>query len=164
MSEPNETPILSRLRPPDGAARAKQRKGRGPGSGLGKTAGHGQKGQKARHPGNFSKLGFEGGQMPLYRRVPKRGFTNPFTKTVGTVNVKDLARFDAGATVDEAALREVGLINRKVDIIKVLGDGELDRALTVKVHAASTAATQKIEKAGGTVELVAPKAKAAESP
>ena len=132
----------------------KRRKGRGPGSGLGKTAGHGQKGQKARHPGNFSKLGFEGGQMPLYRRIPKRGFVNPFTKTVGTVNVKDLARFEAGATVDEAALREAGLIKRKVDIIKVLGDGELEKALTVKVHAASATATQKIEKAGGTVELV----------
>lgn len=154
MSEENETPILSRLRPPDGAVRAKRRKGRGPGSGLGKTAGHGQKGQKARHPGNFSKLGFEGGQMPLYRRIPKRGFTNPFTKKVGTVNVKDLGRFEDGATVDEAALRQAGLIKRKVDLIKVLGDGELDKALTVKVHAASAAATQKIEKAGGTVELV----------
>jgi large subunit ribosomal protein L15 len=154
MSEQNKTPILSRLRPAQGAVRGKRRKGRGPGSGLGKTAGHGQKGQKARHPGNFSKLGFEGGQMPLYRRIPKRGFTNPFTKSVGTVNVKDLARFDAGATVDEAALREAGLINRKVDMIKILGDGELEIALNVKVHAASATATQKIEKAGGTVELL----------
>ena len=154
MSEQNKTPILSRLRPAEGAVRGKRRKGRGPGSGLGKTADHGQKGQKARHPGNFSKLGFEGGQMPLYRRIPKRGFVNPFTKKVATVNVKDLTRFDAGATVDEAALREAGLIKRKVDIIKVLGDGELDRALTVKVHAASATATQKIEQAGGTVELV----------
>ena len=92
--------------------------------------------------------------MPLYRRIPKRGFVNPFTKKVGTVNVKDLQRFDAGSTVDEAALREAGLIKRKVDMIKVLGDGELDRALTVKVHAASATATQKIEQAGGTVELV----------
>jgi large subunit ribosomal protein L15 len=154
MSEQNKTPILSRLRPAAGAVRGKRRKGRGPGSGLGKTAGHGQGGQKAKHAGNFSKLGFEGGQMPLYRRLPKRGFVNPFTKKVATVNVKDLTRFDAGATVDEAALREAGLINRKVDIIKVLGDGELDRALTVKVHAASATATQKIESAGGTIELV----------
>jgi large subunit ribosomal protein L15 len=92
--------------------------------------------------------------MPLYRRIPKRGFVNPFTKKVATVNVKDLTRFDAGATVDEAALREAGLVKRKVDIIKVLGDGELDRALTVKVHAVSATATQKIENAGGTVELV----------
>jgi large subunit ribosomal protein L15 len=155
MSDQNETPILSRLRPPEGAIRGKRRKGRGPGSGLGKTAGHGQKGQKARHPGNFSKLGFEGGQMPLYRRVPKRGFTNPFTKKVATINVKDLARFDSGATVDEAALREAGLVKRKVDVIKVLGDGELDKALTVKVQAASASAAAKIEKAGGSVELVA---------
>ncbi|MDH4281318.1 MAG: 50S ribosomal protein L15 [Myxococcales bacterium] len=154
MSEQNDTPILSRLRPAGGAVRGKRRKGRGPGSGLGKTAGHGQKGQKARHPGNFSKLGFEGGQMPLYRRIPKRGFTNLFAKKVGTVNVKDLARFEAGTTVDEAVLREAGLINRKVDIIKILGDGELEKALTVKVHAASATATQKIEQAGGTVELV----------
>ena len=154
MSEPNETPILSRLRPSEGAVRGKRRKGRGPGSGLGKTAGHGQKGQKARHPGNFSKLGFEGGQIPLYRRVPKRGFTNPFTKKVATVNVKDLARFDAGSVVDEATLRKAGLVKRKVDIIKVLGDGELETALTVKVHAASATAVEKIEKAGGTVELV----------
>ncbi len=154
MSEDEKTPILSRLRPASGAVRGKRRKGRGPGSGLGKTAGHGQKGQKARHPGNFSKLGFEGGQMPLYRRIPKRGFTNLFAKKVATINVKDLDRFEQGATVDEAALRKAGLIKRKVDMIKVLGDGELDKALTVKVHAASAAATQKIEKAGGTVELV----------
>lgn len=154
MSERDETPILSRLRPAPGAVRGKRRKGRGPGSGLGKTAGHGQKGQKARHPGNFSKLGFEGGQMPLYRRIPKRGFTNLFAKKVATVNVKDLGRFDEGATVDESALRKAGLVKRKVDMIKVLGDGELEKALTVKVHAASAAATQKIEKAGGTVELV----------
>lgn len=154
MSERSKTPILSRLRPAQGAVQGKRRKGRGPGSGLGKTAGHGQKGQKARHPGNFSKLGFEGGQMPLYRRIPKRGFTNLFAKKVATINVKDLERFDAGATVDEAALRKAGLVKRKVDMIKVLGDGELEKALTVKVHAASAAATQKIEKAGGTVELV----------
>lgn len=95
--------------------------------------------------------------MPLYRRVPKRGFTNPFTKKVGTINVKDLARFDAGATVDEAALRAAGLIKRKVDLIKVLGDGELDKALTVKVDAASASAVAKIEKAGGSVELVVQK-------
>ena len=92
--------------------------------------------------------------MPLYRRIPKRGFTNLFAKTVATINVRDLERFEEGATVDEAALRKAGLVNRKADMIKVLGDGELDKALTVKVHAASATATQKIEKAGGTVELV----------
>ena len=152
--EEKAAPILSRLRPAPGAVRSKRRKGRGPGSGLGKTAGHGQKGQKARHPGNFSKLGFEGGQMPLYRRIPKRGFTNIFAKKVGIINVKDLARFEAGSTVDEAALRQAGLINRKVDIIKLLGEGDLDKAVTVKVHAASSSATEKISKAGGVVELV----------
>jgi large subunit ribosomal protein L15 len=155
MSEQSDTPILSRLRPAKGAVRDRRRKGRGPGSGLGKTAGHGQKGQKARHPGNFSKLGFEGGQMPLFRRLPKRGFSNPFAKRVGTVNVKDLARFDAGTTVDEAALRKAGLVKGNVDIIKVLGDGELDKALTVRVHAASATAAQKIQQAGGSVELLA---------
>jgi large subunit ribosomal protein L15 len=154
MNEQGKTPILSRLRPAEGAIRDKRRKGRGPGSGLGKTAGHGQKGQKARHPGNFSKLGFEGGQMPLYRRVPKRGFTNLFAKRVATINVKDLDRFEEGTTVDEAVLRKAGLVKRRADMIKVLGDGELEKALTVKVHAASAAAMQKIEKAGGTVELV----------
>ena len=100
-----EVPILSRLRAPAGANRPKKRKGRGIAK-LGKTSGKGMKGQKARSPGNFQKLGFEGGQMPLYRRVPKRGFHNPFSKVVATVNVQDLARFDAGAVVDEAALRE----------------------------------------------------------
>jgi len=154
MADPQDSPVLSRLRPPAGAVRGKRRKGRGPGSGLGKTAGHGQKGQKARHPGDFSKLGFEGGQMPLYRRIPKRGFTNPFTKKVATINVKDLTRFDAGSTVDESALREAGLVKRKVDVIKVLGDGEIDKALTVKVHAASASAAEKIEKAGGSIELL----------
>lgn len=152
--EQERPPILSRLRPAPGGVRGKRRKGRGPGSGLGKTAGHGQKGQKARHPGNFSKLGFEGGQMPLYRRLPKRGFTNPFSKTVAVVNVRDLARFEAGSIVDEAALREVGLLNRKVDIIKLLGDGELDRAVTVQVHAVSASAAKKVKEAGGAVELV----------
>ena len=112
------------------------------------------KGQKARSPGNFSKLGFEGGQTPLYRRLPKRGFLNPFSKNVGVINVKDLLRFKAGATVDESAVREAGLIKRKVDRIKVLGDGDLDRALTVKLHAFSASAKDKIEKAGGTTEIV----------
>ncbi len=154
VEQEKKAPILSRLRPAPGSVRGKRRKGRGPGSGLGKTAGHGQKGQKARHPGNFSKLGFEGGQMPLYRRVPKRGFTNPFTKKVGIINVRDLSRFEAGSTVDEAALREAGLINRKVDIIKLLGEGELDKAVTIKVHAASSSATEKISKAGGVVDLI----------
>lgn len=151
-----KTPILSRLRAPAGAVRPKKRKGRGPGSGLGKTAGKGQKGQKARSPGGFSKIGFEGGQTPLYRRIPKRGFTNKFAKTVQAFNVDKLAEhFDAGATVDIEALRAKGLLKRKVDIVKILGNGEIDKALTVKVHAFSKAAKEKIEKAGGTAEVLA---------
>jgi large subunit ribosomal protein L15 len=147
-------PILSRLRPPAGAVRGKKRKGRGVGSGLGKTSGKGMKGQKARSPGGFQKLGFEGGQTPLFRRLPKRGFTNLFSTVYGTVNIRDLARFDAGTTVDEQALRAAGLIRRSIDGVKVLGDGELDRALTVRVHAISASAKEKIEKAGGTVEVL----------
>lgn len=151
----SDIPILSRIRPPAGAVRNKRRKGRGPGSGLGKTAGKGMKGQKARHPGNFGKLGFEGGQMPLYMRLPKRGFTNHWAKKVVTLNVEELVVFDAGSTIDEAALREKGLIKRKCDVVKILGNGELDRALTVKANRFSKSAIEKIEKAGGTAEVVA---------
>ena len=155
--EETGVPILSRLRPPAGAVKKKKRKGRGPGSGLGKTAGKGMKGQKARSPGNFSKLGFEGGQTPLYRRVPKRGFSNaPFAKKTATFNIGDIAeRFDAGAVVDLEALRTVGLLKRKVDEVKILGNGELDKALTVKVHAFSKSAKEKIEQAGGSAEALA---------
>lgn len=152
--EEQYVPILSRLRPPAGAVRGKRRKGRGVGSGLGKTAGKGMKGQKARHPGGFSKLHFEGGQTPLQRRLPKHGFHNPFSKTVVTVNVSDLNGFENGATVDVDALREAGLIRKRFDGVKVLGSGELERKLTVKVHAFSASAKQKIEKAGGTAEVV----------
>lgn len=150
-----EVPILSRLRPAPGAVRRKKRKGRGPGSGLGKTAGRGMKGQKARHPGNFSHLGFEGGQMPLQRRLPKVGFHNPFRKTVATVNVGDLNRFEADGVVDEEALRAARLVKGKVDLVKVLGNGDLDRALTVRANAFSGGAIQKIEQAGGKAEVIA---------
>ncbi|MBX3250664.1 MAG: 50S ribosomal protein L15 [Myxococcales bacterium] len=154
--EEKYVPILSRLSPPEGAVRRKKRKGRGIGSGLGKTAGKGMKGQKARHGNNFGKIGFEGGQTPLYRRLPKRGFTNIFAKKVAVLNVAELGkRFDAGATVDLDALRGAGLLKRDVDVVKVLGDGDLDKALTVKVHAFSASAKEKIEKAGGTVEVLA---------
>jgi len=148
-----EIPILSRLRAPIGAVRNKKRKGRGIGK-LGKTAGKGMKGQKARSPGNFQKLGFEGGQMPLYRRLPKRGFHNIFAKDFAEVNVRDLARFDAGSVVDEAALREKRLVSGKFDGIKLLGNGELDRKLTLKVHAVSEGAKAKVEAAGGSVEIL----------
>ncbi|MBK7773891.1 MAG: 50S ribosomal protein L15 [Sandaracinaceae bacterium] len=148
-----DIPILSRLRAPIGAVRNKKRKGRGIGK-LGKTAGKGMKGQKARSPGNFQKLGFEGGQMPLYRRLPKRGFHNIFAKDFAEVNVRDLARFDAGTVVDEAALREKRLVSGKFDGIKLLGNGELDRKLTLKVHAVSEGAKAKVEAAGGSVEIL----------
>lgn len=155
-TETPEVPILSRLRPPAGAVKKKKRKGRGPGSGLGKTAGKGMKGQKARNPGDFSKLGFEGGQTPLYRRLPKRGFNRTkFAKKVVTFNVSDLDRFDAGATVDLDALRASGLLSRKVDAVKILGNGELSKKLTVKAHAFSKSARSKIEAAGGTCEEIA---------
>lgn len=148
-----KTPILSRLRPPAGAVRNKVRRGRGLGSGLGKTAGKGQKGQTARHRRDFGKIGFEGGQTPLYRRLPKIGFKNPFTRSVATVNVELLEQFfDAGAVVDIAALRSKGLVKGAYDVIKVLGSGDLSKKLTVRVDAVSAGARAKIEKAGGTVE------------
>ncbi len=148
-----DVPILSRLRAPIGAVKKKKRKGRGIGK-LGKTAGKGMKGQKARSPGNFQKLGFEGGQMPLYRRLPKRGFHNLFATNYATVNVRDLARFDANAVVDEAALRAARLVSGKFDGIKLLGNGEIDKVLTIKVHAVSAGAKTKVEAAGGTVEVL----------
>src|SRR5262245_12000388 len=132
MAESNEVPPLSRLRPPAGAVQNKKRVGRGVGSGLGKTSGRGQKGQKARQPGNIHKLHFEGGQIPLQRRLPKHGFHNIFAAKVVEVNVRDLNRFDAGSTVDADALRAKGLIKGSFDLLKVLGNGELDRKLTVK--------------------------------
>ena len=152
--EEKEVPILSRLSPPPGAVRPKKRVGRGIGSGLGKTGGRGQKGQKARQPGNIHKLNFEGGQMPLARRLPKRGFYNHFSTLVAEVNVRDLAKFDEGSTGDVEALVGRGLIKGKFHEVKVLGNGELDRKLTVKAHRFSKSAREKIEKAGGTAEVV----------
>jgi len=143
---------LSKLHKPAGATRDKLRKGRGVGSGLGKTAGRGQKGQYAR---NGVKRGFEGGQTPLTRRLPKRGFTPPFQVRLAEVNVGDLDRFEAGAKVDEKALREHGLVKGRVERIKILGNGELKKKLTVSAHAFSKSAAQKIEKAGGKAVLLA---------
>ncbi|MBZ0118105.1 MAG: 50S ribosomal protein L15 [Sandaracinaceae bacterium] len=150
-----EVPVLSRLRPPAGAVKKRTRFGRGIGSGLGKTAGRGQKGQKARQPGNIHKRHFEGGQIPLQRRLPKFGFNNIFSVVVAEVNVRDLNRFDAGATVDADALRAEGLIKGRFDVLKVLGHGEIDRKLTVKAHKFSASARAKIEAAGGAVEEIA---------
>lgn len=147
--------ILSNLHPPAGAVRDRTRKGRGVGSGLGKTAGKGQKGQKARHPGNFSKMGFQGGQTPMQRRLPKRGFRNPFPTEVAAVNLSSLERvFKAGDVVDVGALKVNRLVPRSADRVKLLGDGELTLKLTVKVHAVSASARTKIEAAGGTIELL----------
>jgi large subunit ribosomal protein L15 len=154
MADEKNTPILSRLSPPAGAVSARKRRGRGVGSGLGKTSGKGQKGQKARHPGDFGKLYFEGGQTPLQRRLPKHGFHNHFSKKIATLNVSDLVCFAAGSTVTVDALLEEGLIRGRFDGVKVLGTGELDRALTVQVNAFSASAKEKIEKAGGKAEVV----------
>lgn len=147
--------VLSNLHPPAGAVRAKTRKGRGVGSGLGKTAGKGQKGQKARHPGNFSKTAFQGGQTPIQRRLPKLGFHNPFPTEIAAVNIGALAKvFDAGATVDLASLKTHRLVDKNATRVKVLGTGELDRKLSLKVHAVSEGARSKIEAAGGDIELL----------
>ena len=142
---------LNNLKPKKGARHAKKRVGRGPGSGHGKTAGRGEKGQKSRS-GFARSIGFEGGQMPLHRRLPKRGFTNIFKKDYAVVNVSDLERFDNGATVDEAALREAGLVKGQHDGVKILGNGELSKKLTVSATKFSKSAKEIIEKAGGSCQ------------
>lgn len=144
---------LSNLKPKKGARHAKKRLGRGPGSGHGKTAGRGEKGQKSRS-GYSGKRGFEGGQMPLHRRIPKRGFTNIFKKDYAVVNVSDLERFDTGATIDEATLRSAGLVKGAHDGVKILGDGELTKKLTVSATKFSKSAKEIIEKAGGTCQEI----------
>ena len=143
------SPLLSRLAPPEGARHSEKRLGRGVGSGLGKTCGRGQKGQKARHGGNFSKLHFQGGQTPLQRRMPKRGFRVPFPVKTVAVNLGDLESFKAGATVNEAALREARLVQGRDVRIKILGNGEITKKLTVEAHGFSKSAVEKLEKAGG---------------
>jgi large subunit ribosomal protein L15 len=144
---------LSNLKPKKGARHAKKRVGRGPGSGHGKTAARGEKGQKSRS--GFSRMrGFEGGQMPLHRRLPKRGFTNIFKKEHAVVNLSDLERFDNGATVDETTLRQAGLIKGKNDGIKILGNGKLSKKLTVVAAKFSESARKQIEAAGGTCQEI----------
>jgi large subunit ribosomal protein L15 len=145
---------LNNLKPKKGSKHAPKRVGRGPGSGHGKTAGRGEKGQKSRS-GYTSKLGFEGGQMPLHRRLPKRGFTNIFKKNHAVVNVSELERFDNGMTVDEAALRKAGLVKGQNDGIKILGDGKLTKKLTVQASKFSESARKQIEAAGGTCQETA---------
>lgn len=144
---------LSNLQPAEGSRRAKKRLGRGPGSGLGKTAGKGHKGQNARSGGGV-KPGFEGGQMPLQRRLPKRGFTPLTRKEYVLINLRDLELFEAGTVVDLEALGKAGLVSKVKDGIKILGDGELTKALTVKAHKFSKSAAEKITAAGGTVEEI----------
>jgi large subunit ribosomal protein L15 len=156
--------ILSKLQAPVGAVTKARRIGRGVGSGLGKTSGRGQKGQKARSKGNFNKVHFQGGQTPMQRRLPKRGFRNPFGAEVAIIAVGSLDGFEKGASVDEAALRKAGLLRGAFDQLKVLGDGELTKALTVTAHKFSKSAKEKIEKAGGkAIEIAAPSAKSADS-
>ena len=146
---------LSSLKPPKGAKHAKKRVGRGQGSGQGKTAGRGHKGAQSRAGFKF-KRGFEGGQMPLHRRVPKRGFHNPFRLEYAVVNLDALARgFDAGALVTPELLRERGLMGRRNRPVKVLARGEIGKALTVRAHKFSGRAAEKIAAAGGATELIA---------
>ena len=141
------------LKPQQGSHKKRKRVGRGPGSGHGKTSCRGQKGQKARSGGSV-RPGFEGGQMPLQRRLPKRGFTNPFKKQYVIINLKDLERFAPNSELDPAALKEAGLVDRVKDGVTLLADGEISHPLTVRVHRASRRAKEKVEAAGGRVEIL----------
>lgn len=144
---------LSNLRPAEGSKHSNNfRRGRGHGSGNGKTAGKGHKGQKARS--GAPRIGFEGGQMPLYRRLPKRGFTNRNSKEIVIISLNKLEAFDNGATVDAEALIAAGIIKDRKDGVKVLGNGELTKKLNVKVDAFSASAKEKIEALGGTAEVI----------
>ena len=146
---------LHTLKGPKGATRNRKRIGRGPGSGTGEQSGKGVKGQKARTGHHGARLGFEGGQMPMQRRFPKKGFKNPFRNEVFAVNVGALEkRFPAGV-IDLAALQGAGMVPRKLDGVKILGEGELTKKFTVKATSFSASAKEKIEKAGGTAEVVA---------
>ncbi|MGI6005173.1 MAG: 50S ribosomal protein L15 [Christensenellales bacterium] len=144
---------LHDLQPAEGARQSKKRVGRGIGSGLGKTSGRGHKGQKARAGGGV-RPGFEGGQMPLARRVPKRGFYNVFAKEYAVIKVSDLDRFEDGAVIDFAAAKEAGLVKKELDGLKVLGNGETTRKVTVKAAKFTESAREKIEKAGGKAEVI----------
>jgi len=146
--------MLDRLKPSPGSKRGHKRLGRGPGSGRGKTATHGVKGQGSRGTGHPVRQGFEGGQMPLNMRLPKKGFTNLFRKEVEIVNLAALAAFDDGETVDIAALVAKGLTRGKGALVKVLGNGDAPKNLSVKVNRISAGARKKLEAAGGSVELI----------
>jgi large subunit ribosomal protein L15 len=146
--------ILARLSPSPGSVKVAKRLGRGVGSGLGKTCGKGTKGQKKRHGGNFGKLHFQGGQTPIQRRLPKRGFNVPFPVFTVALNLADLERFDAGTLVNETVLRASRLVQGRGARIKILGDGELTKKLTIEAHAFSASASAKIEKAGGKAVVI----------
>ena len=143
---------MHELSPAFGSTKEAKHIGRGHGSGNGKTAGKGHKGQKARS--GAPRPGFEGGQMPLYRRIPKRGFTNRNTLDIVAINVSALEKFENGAVVDVAALKESGIVKNGRDGVKILGNGELTKKLTVKANAFSASAKEKIEAAGGSVEVI----------
>ncbi len=144
---------LNELSPASGSRKLKKRLGRGVGSGTGKTAGRGTKGHNSRSGGGV-RPGFEGGQMPIHRRLPKRGFANIFRKKIIEVNIRDLSRFESGSTVDEAALIRMGLVKGKRDGIKLLGLGEINYPLQIKINRISENARKKIESAGGSIEVV----------
>ena len=144
---------LNELSPPKGSRRPRKRVGRGVGSGKGKTAGRGTKGYNSRSGGGV-RPGFEGGQMPLHRRLPKRGFTNIFKKKIEVINIRDLSKFESDSIVDEAALVRVGLVKGSRDGIKLLGHGEIKTPLTIKINMLSKSAREKIIQAGGKVEVL----------
>lgn len=144
---------LNELSPPKGSKTSRKRVGRGSGSGLGKTSGKGHKGQKARSGGGV-RPGYEGGQMPIQRRLPKVGFTNIFKKRFAIVTIRDLSKFESGSVVDEAALVRSGIVKGKRDGVKLLSQGDIDFPLTLKINGASKIAKEKIEKAGGKVEVI----------
>ncbi len=144
---------LHELKPPAGARRDKKRIGRGNGSGLGKTAGRGNKGHNSRSGGG-TRPGYEGGQMPLQRRLPKRGFTNIFQKKYSIINLRDLAGFEAGSVVEPESLAAGGLIKKAGEKVKLLGQGQIDKSLTLKIHGVSAQARAAVEAAGGTIEII----------
>lgn len=144
---------LHELKPAAGSRKAPKRIGRGTGSGLGRNAGKGEKGQKARSGGGV-RLGFEGGQMPLFRRLPKRGFKNPFTKEFSVINIDRLNVFDEGTEVTPELLLSKGIVNKSKNGVKILGNGEIEKKLTVKAAKFSKSAVEKIEAAGGKVEVI----------
>ena len=145
---------LNSIYPNDGATKTRKRVGRGTGSGLGKTSGRGENGQKSRS-GYSRKAGFEGGQLPLYRRLPKRGFTNAlFKKDYAVINLSDLNKFENGATVTPELLKEMGILKKQLSGVKVLGNGKLEKKLNVKAHRFSNVAKEQIEKLGGKAEVI----------